>query len=444
MATKTHMVAVACLTVAVALLSSVGGYAQSATEQKPSPDAQGVPSQENATAVTTADDGTVAAEKNPVYVPSLDGSGLISMSGIHDVRILAGGAVSGGYDSNPNNAAQSAGAAYYSMNPYVAMIAGQRKFQYVVQYHPTITRYSSYAGQTMHEASAKFTDNVSSRWAWGFGMDGSHGDSSARLLAPDHTTAIGGVAGSGPDSASYLPNAGLVTNLSGGFDFSYKSSPRNSVGIQLTDAYNSYPDLHESGSVAGATLNFNRDMRPSLGMLAYAQTSKYYGELQCTTVGGGMGLRWVPRENTVLAFKGGPQLNTASCHNQQGFAYSASFSTSVTGRASLYATANREPVTGFLGPGLWQNNISAGYQRQILRKNIVGIDIGYVQSSTLVKTGNYDGYYLDIAHSFKIQRQLSLSTGYRSYRSSIGAVDFNRNTLTVSLSFIPDSRTMPW
>ena len=102
--------------------------------------------------------------------------------------------------------------------------------------------------------------------------------------------------------------------------------------------------------------------------MAYQQTSQYYGQLSCTTFGGGVGLRWQPREETILSVRGGPQLDAPSCHNQQGFAYSASFSMKAGGRAQLYFISDRQPVTGYLGPGLWQNDVSGGNQRQFIQR----------------------------------------------------------------------------
>ena len=86
-------------------------------------------------------------------------------------------------------------------------MAGTSKTQYILQYHPTFTQYSSYAGGGMELASAKILSSFNSRWSWNFSMNGAHGDDSVRLLAPSHSVAVGVVAGAGqaPDRTCPMP-----------------------------------------------------------------------------------------------------------------------------------------------------------------------------------------------------------------------------------------------
>lgn len=416
-------------------------YAQSAPDASGGNDAQAVQAQSSANTSGNAPDTTEDSVNQAQYVPALNGTGLISLVGIQKLHVLAAGTISGGYDSNPNNLGNGSAAALASFSPYVGLMAGTSKTQYILQYHPTFTQYSGYAGGSMELASAKILSNFNSRWSWNFGMNGAHGDDSVRLLAPSHSVAVGVVAGEGPSSGSYLPDAGTVTDVDGGFNLLYSLSPRDGLGFQIADSYNSYPSLNENGSVASATVNYTHLIKPTLGLVAYQQTSQYYGQLSCTTFGGGAGIRWQPREETIVSLRGGPQLDAPSCHNQQGFAYSASFSMKAGRRAQLYFISDRQPVTGYLGPGLWQNDVSGGYQRQFSFRNLVAVDAGYVQSSTLANASGYDGSFVDLSYSRAVGRSLSLSTRYRSFTGSLGTTAFSRNMVTMSVTFTPDSRT---
>jgi hypothetical protein len=376
------------------------------------------------------------------YAPSLDGSGLIAMTPGRRIHALLGGAVSTGFDSNPDNLGTSKGSTVYSYSPYVGLQAATSWTEYLFQYHPTFTRYNNYANQSMQTASAAVASRASERLNWSLGINGSHGDDSVRLLAPSQTVPVGGVPTTGPNSGSYLPNAGQVTNFDIAFDLHQSLSPRNTLTYRLSDSYLSYPALHDIGKVATVNVVYERSMRPTLGFVSYAQNSRYYGDLLCTTVGGGVGLRWQPRENTLISFRGGPQFDTASCKAQQGFAYNVSFTTKVVGRAQLFFSADRVPVAGFLGAGLWQDDVTGGYERQIRTHGAMSVSAGYVHSSTLLNVRSYGGVFFDASYRHDIRKELSLACSYRSFNGSSGGVDVKRNTFFVSLTLTPNSHSL--
>ncbi len=424
------------------LLGTIGACAQSVPEGNEEKVQSGQTQTATADATVAVPDQSDGNSSQTQYVPALNGSGLISLDEIRKFHVLAGGTFAGGIDSNPNNVSDGKSSILTSISPYIGVMASTTRSHFILQYFPTVTRYSSYAGASMHNASVKFIGSLSPRLSWTLSSDGSHGDDSIRLLGPSHSVQIGTVAGDGSGYASYLPNAGTVTNIDGGFEIHYSLSPTNALGLQITNSYNSFPALNESGSVASSTINYTHALNSGLGIVAYQQTSKYYGQLNCATFGGGAGIRWQPREDTVLTMRGGPQLDTPSCDNQQGFSYSVSFSTKVVGRAQLYLMSDRVPVTGYLGPGLWQNDISGGYQRQIFSRNIFAVDAGYVQSSTLSNAGAYDGTFVDVSYSRQLGRTLSITSLYRTYSGSLGNVNFSRNMATISLTLTPNTRTL--
>ena len=378
----------------------------------------------------------------PQYAASLDGSGLISMTGGKRLHALMGGGVSTGYDSNPDNLGTSKGSAVFSYSPYLGVQATMARTEYLLQYHPTFTRYSSYANQSMQVGSLAVTQRTTQRLDWSLGLTGSHGDDSVRLLTPGQPVAVGGVPTTGSNAGSYLPNAGLVTNFDAGFDFHYGVSPRDSFSFRGGDSYLAYPSLHDTGKAATADFVFEHSLKPHLGFDVYEQTAKYYGDLKCATFGGGVGFRWQPRMDTLISLRGGPQFDTPGCKSQQGFSYSASITTKVVARAQFFLTANRVPVAGFLGAGLWQDDVTGGYERQLDAHSDISFNAGYVHSSTLLNISSYGGAFFDSSYLRTIRKGLSFACSYRSFNGSSGGTGVNRNMLFISLTLTPNTRSL--
>lgn len=329
----------------------------------------------------------------PQYAPSLDGSGLIALGAMPRLQLLFGGTAFTGFDTNPGNLTNGQASAIYSASPYLSVQSNTGETQFLLQYQPTIIEYSSYAGNNMQVASVRVDGRFHGRWKWTMNVSGSHGNDSIRLIAPGQTVAVGGVPGSGPSSASYLPNAGTATNLVAGAGFDYDLSARNSVSFKLGSSYDAQSTLDQKSSVATVSIQYSHAISPLLSAFGYEQSSKYFLDLNLVSIGAGAGIRWQPREGTSVSLQGGPQFNTStpSSKGQQGFAYAASLGTMVSGRARLYLMTDRQAVTGNLGPGLWQNDVSGGYQRRFQYSNFLAFDVGYVQSSTLLNYASYSG-----------------------------------------------------
>jgi hypothetical protein len=154
-------------------------------------------------------------------------------------------------------------------------------------------------------------------------------------------------------------------------------------------------------------------------------------------------VRWQPKEKLLLALKGGPQLNTAGCKAQQGFSYAASITTKTLNQSQFFFTADRIPVAGNLGAGLWQDDVTAGFERRILRKNVITIDGGYVHSSTLVNNSTYRGAFFDSSFVRTLKRGLTLACSFRTFSGNSGGIDINRNILFVSLTLSPNTSSHP-
>lgn len=373
------------------------------------------------------------------YAPALDGSGLISMDSTWKTHMLLGATVGGGWDSSPDNQGTGVSSGVYTLSPYFGIKANTPKTQYLLQYQPTISRYSSssYPGQTMHVASVVVLGNISERWKWNFEAKGSHGQDSIRLLAPQQTVAVGEVPGTGPNSASYLQNAGIVTYVDGGVKVSYSKSERDSFEFGVANSFSNSASLKGSNSIATGNVTYNRGLSPTLAVIAYVQPAAYYGSIHCLSVGGGIGFRWHVRDQTVLSLSGGPQLDAPECGKQQGFSYSAAFSTRLSGKSQIYLLSARQPTTSYLGPGLWQTSASGGYQRQVATKGTVSFDLGYVGSDALTTVSSFRGMYADGIYSYAIGHGLSASLSYRGYIGDWSGIHSTRNTAQFSLVWTP-------
>jgi hypothetical protein len=117
------------------------------------------------------------AEQPTVYVPTLNGTGLIAMDSTLKTHLLIGGTTSGGWDSNPNDLANGSASGVLAFSPYFGVQVNSSKAQYIFQYQPTIRRYSSslYDGGAMNLASAQVESKLSERWRLDLKATASHG-----------------------------------------------------------------------------------------------------------------------------------------------------------------------------------------------------------------------------------------------------------------------------
>jgi hypothetical protein len=373
---------------------------------------------------------------------SLDGSGTIALSHIRRAQLFVGATLGYGYDTDPLNLGRKAtrATATFSVSPYMGLMTGNTRTQFVLQYHPTISRFTHYEGQSMQFASAKVASHLSPRLDLSLAFSGNRGVDSLRMLQPARLNTTDGALVAGPGSAAYLPNAGTATNLDGALGLRYSVSRRGSLDLTFTDAYNSTPSLHHAGSVTGVDLHFSHSVTPLLSVLVYSQGAQYYGDLNCTAVGLGAGVRWQPQEGTTLSARGGPQVDSPGCNSQQGFAYSASFTRVLPHGAQLYLMADRQPVISFLGSGLWQDDASLGYQRTIQTSSTLSFDVGLIHSSTLVDVNSYKGTFYDVSYVRSLMRGMSFQCGYRRFVGNSGETQVNRNVLMAAITFTPNRR----
>src|SRR5664279_5383236 len=116
-------------------------------------------------------------EVHSQYAPSLDGSGLIAMDRTMKTRMMLGGSFSTGWDSNPDDLDNGTSSGVFTLSPYLGAQGNTGTTQYLLQYVPTFTKYSSnaYLGQTLQRATAQVLGVLNDRWRWDVDADGSYG-----------------------------------------------------------------------------------------------------------------------------------------------------------------------------------------------------------------------------------------------------------------------------
>jgi hypothetical protein len=387
----------------------------------------------------SAGDSVSSGASTNDYVPALNGSGLISLGDAVKSHLFVGAGYSGGWDSNPDSQANGAASGAFAFSPYAGLqiIAGKTRSMF--QYQPTIQKFTQqqYSGGTLHLASAQVLGQITERWRWDFNASGDYGQDSIRLLAPQQTQAVGNVPGTQPNASAFLPNAGKLTYLNGEAGLHYDASERDSFELQFSNAYSKYSGMQETSGIATPVLNYRRSISPTLSIMTYGQTSYYYESIHCFSSGFGAGLNWAPSDNTSISANGGPQINSKACGKQQGFAYSAALNTRLTEQSQVYFTASRQTSATYLGPGLWQQTVAAGYQRRLGHARTMSADIGYTSSNSLQGVSSYAGTYVDGVFNQHLGSALVASVIYRTYSGNWGATDFSRNIVLFSLSWTP-------
>lgn len=387
-----------------------------------------------------ADDmsSSVVENQQTRLAAALDGTGLISLGSNVPSHLLFGATVSGGWDSNPNISREGVASQFYTVSPYFAIQGNRPKSQYLLQYQFTATGHNSkYAGQTLNVASVHIIENPTERWNLDFESMGSFGQDSIRFMSAQQTVAVGQVPGTGPSSASYLTNGGSVTYVSAGLGSTFKMSARNSLQFNVANDVSRYTGYMGSNSIATAHFSFDRNLSLTRKASVYVQGSHYYGSIHCESYGGGFEFRWTPRENALITMSGGPQLDTPECGIQQGFSYSLSMSTSLSGKSQIYLMSGRQPATSFLGPGLWQESVSAGYQRQVTHAGAISFDVGYVRSDAAKAINSYKAGYYDCVYTYALSNRLRNSYTYRGYIGGSGGSYIDRNLFMFSLDWTP-------
>jgi len=373
------------------------------------------------------------------FIGLLNGSGLIPAES--DTGLIFSAEVGGGWDSNPTGSSRSVSSSIYDINPYIAFHKVSTKSQFIVQYQPTFLGYSSgtYEGQTMHKASLRAGGGLSERLSWKMYIDSSYGTNGARFAAPLESVAVGEVPGTATGTASYLPDSGFVTQVFGSLETDYRNSERGTIGFDLSNSYSSISGFDLQGGAATAGLRYSYASSSTLSLMIYGQTSHFYGDLNCESVGAGAGVAWQLGIDTALVLEAGPQMNTGGCGLRQGYSYAVKGSTRLSNKAQFYLRANRLPMVSYLGPGTWQLDASIGMQYRMTRSALLRADIGYASSSALAAVSSYHGFSINTSYDVQLNHGFLLSYSYRGYFADSGGTRSSRNLAQVSLKWTTNS-----
>ncbi len=415
------------------LLSGADPTAQPAASQAPLNPAATVAEPPAAPAANRA----TARAPEPRYTSALDGSGPIDLDHLKRSHVQVGATVTTGWDSNPQSLSHGDPSATYTISPYFEFHGSTPRTRFLMQYQPTFGGYSGYSTQTMHVVSGRYIRKVNARWLLTADGTGSHGEDSLRLNTPLRNVSIGSGAGANPNAASYLPNAGVITDIEGGAEFSSDLSPRSSLRIRLANSYTSVPSWAKVSSVAEESVSYQRALTSTWGFLAYQKNQRYYGSIVCSTIGGGAGLQWQPRRSVSISASAGPQIDTPACKAQQGFAYNVAISASMSHSSQVYVYAAREPASGYLGPGLWQDGVTAGYRRRVRGADAVITEAGFTHSSSLLTTGSYQGIFFNASYTHALRSGVVLAGNYRTYTNYADEMSSLRNLVFFSLAWTP-------
>jgi hypothetical protein len=378
-------------------------------------------------------------EPAPVYVSALDGTGLISQNEAQRGRFLIGANVSGGYDTNPTGLENAPKSGVFLLSPFLGLQGNSPNLHYVVQYLPTFSRFtsSSYDPGSMHLGSADIAGHLNERWNWYGDVLGRHGLQSISQSAPQQSVPIGDVPGTAPGGNVFNPNLNTITSVDGRAGLSYLLSERSTLGFMAENSYTSYNTLTGNSLIGTASTAYMYSATPALQWIAYGSATRYYGFVHCYAFGGEAGLEWKPEEHTYLHLTGGPQVDTSGCGKQQEFSYQAAYSHRVTQRSQIYVTSSREAGSTDLGPGLWQQTDSIGYQRDFGRRETIAFDFGYVSTTGLQKSDDYSGKYVDGIYTHILGHGLRAIFSYRWYAGDTSQFNFTRTTALLSIAWAP-------
>jgi hypothetical protein len=375
----------------------------------------------------------------PVYVSALDGTGLISQDEALRGRLLLGVNYSGGYDTNPDGLENAPKSGAFLISPFVGLQGNRPNLHYVVQYQPTFRHYtsSSYDGGSMQVGSGNIFGRMNERWSWDGLVLGRHGQDSIGLLAPQQSVPVGDVPGTVPAANAFNPNANTITSIDGRAGLTYLVSERGTLGFKAENAYTDYAALLGNSLIGTVSTNYAHAVSPALQWLTYASATRYYGSVHCYAYGGGVGLEWRPEEHTYLHLSGGPQLDSSACGKQQGFSYQADFSRRITPRSQIYVASARQVGSTDLGPGLWQQTASIGYQLDFERRESIAFDFGYYSTTGIQSTNGYSGKYVDGIYNRVLGHGLRAIFSYRWYAGETFQSNFTRNIALLSIAWTP-------
>lgn len=371
----------------------------------------------------------------PTVSPSLNGNGLISLEGAGQPKVALGYTLNGGWDSRPEETESAPSSGLFFANFYLAADGRVGATQYLFQYAPTLTKYTSdrYPGGVFHVASAKLFGALSERWFWSSEAGLTYGKDTLRLLAPSNTSAIGDVTAVNPNASTFRPLAGsgLFTALTA--QLTYRTSETGTVQFQASDLHSHLSGLNDD-DFGTARFIYTRRLSSRLGLGSYAQVLIDSASPDCVNFGAGISANIKTSEFTEFSVSGGPQLQSGGCSGRGAFG-NISFSSKLSISTQIYGVLSRQFTSSYLGPASWQDNVSAGLERNIADLGFFGTDVNYTHNEKTSLLPDYHGIFVSATYGRRAAHGMSPSISYRHLLNSVSGVGWNRDVALFSLTW---------
>ncbi len=361
--------------------------------------------------------------------------------------LLYGLSVSGNFEHDTASGAPSDSLWTSALSPYLGLMSRTRTGFYTLQYAPTIVPYDAQTNtaSAFHNLAFDATGKLTRRLTWNFDVHGGYGGEVSHLTGNLNSQSVaGGVPVVDPSYASLQPFSGNSLDASGSFAIGYQLTPRETVGVTLSNNYFTFlnsgasqvPNLHTDTATVG--VSFDRRLSERATLRAYASESHVFSNLlPCSSFSGGLGLLSKPVRALSVDVGAGPSTGCGA----GSFNFHGTVGASVYKQMQLYVGGARQLNTAYRLNSRWESNVVGGAGRRFHNADL-GFDAGYYHGQPLGLAAPSEGYFisprLNYSLGLRLSRFTSMGFGYRRYHSFLPAGgSLNVDFLMMSLSFLP-------
>jgi hypothetical protein len=348
--------------------------------------------------------------------------------------------------SNDYSGVGSPSQVFSMMSPYLGLVLPTRTGSFVLQYNAVLSPHDENVRgggpEAYHQFSLTGQGVWTRRWSWKLVGNGGYGSEALRLEGPLMFSVVGTIPVLNVGSTVLLPATNILFVSDSG-QLVFRKNERNSFTFTLNHTYTGIngdvnnPKLAEDHlSTAEVKVDYTHWFSPRLALTTYGEQETLLGSTLCSGYGAGLGIS--AHLSPLVSFEAaaGPQFTSDGC----GGAKSGDFSAAITGHLNqkdrVYAKVSRMLSAEFQVRPTWQNTVAGGFSKS-LGKSILSTDAGFVRE-TFIGLPAYQGFFVAPRLHVKIGNGLGLSTGYRAFWLTGGALPKgNLNLATVSLDWYP-------
>jgi hypothetical protein len=330
-----------------------------------------------------------------------------------------------------------------SFSPYIGVVVPTKTGSFVGQYEAVISpanTSNSAAGnsgtQMYHIAGLDAVGAFTGRWYWSVSTHGSYGSEEARLLAPESLTIEQGTPVVDSNSFAALLSAQNFVEDNTSLGLTWLKSRRSRITFGVHDDYTGLQGLQTQpvtlsvhSHSLGSEVDYQYAVSRRVDLLTYGETQTILGtQFTCNSVGGGLGVTARITASLTIDLSGGPQKTSAACGGQQQANFHGGLIKTFR-YGSVYVLGGRSVSTGFQLQSTWNDYVSAGFSKTLYRRLSVLTDAGWLRGEAplhIVGAG-YQGYFVSPRTVYQINKSLSVSAGYRLYRSNSAGTLLNTN-----------------